>query len=234
MRLLAIDTATEACSVALWQDGAVLERFELAGRHHSARLPAMLGELLGEAGASLRQLDGIVCGAGPGSFSGVRIGVAYVKGLALGLDLPVLGVSSLAMLAQGAIRCHGAAGALAAIDARMGEVYFGCYRAAGGLAQALMEDMVTAPQQLACPEPGVYAAAGSGWNAHPAMLRCCDGVLLSPQDGAALPHASDALALAAPAMAAGRHTGAGELQPLYLRNRVALTQAEQAAAKLSR
>jgi len=231
MRLLAVDTATEACSVALALDGAVLERYELAGRGQSARLPAMLHELLAEAGVAPRQLDAIVCGVGPGSFSGVRIGVAYVKGLALGLDRPVLPVSSLAMLAQGAIRGQGAAAVLAAIDARMGELYFGAYLAVEGLARPLQEEAVIAPGQVACPDIGGYAAVGSGWSGHAEALPRRPGAEPLLVDAAALPHAIDALALAVPAWQAGQGISAAALQPLYLRNRVALTQAEQEAAR---
>ena len=108
MKLLALDTATEACSVALWLDGRIEQRYEAVGRGHSQRLPQMLQELLVDCGVAAGQLDGIACGIGPGSFAGVRIGVGFAKGLALGLDRPVLPVTSLAMLAQGAIRQHGA------------------------------------------------------------------------------------------------------------------------------
>jgi tRNA threonylcarbamoyladenosine biosynthesis protein TsaB len=232
MKLLAIDTATEACSVALWLDGAVQERYELAGREHSRLLPAMLQGLLADCGLAPSAIDGIACGVGPGSFAGVRIGVGFVKGLALGLDRPVLPVTSLAMLAQGAIRAHGATQILAAIDARMHEVYFCRYAAVAGLAQAQGgEAVVAAPAALELPGAGCYAAVGSGWTTHLEALRQRCGATLGPLDGAALPRAGDALALAQAEFAAGRGIGAGELQPLYLRNRVALTKTEQEAAR---
>lgn len=231
MKLLAIDTATEACSVALWLDGAVQQRFERTGREHSRLLPAMLQELLGDGGVSLGQIDGIACGVGPGSFAGVRIGVGFVKGLALGLDRPVMPVTSLAMLAQGAIRLYDAAAVLAVIDARMSEVYFCRYAAVEGLAIAQEEAQVAAPDVLALPAGGVYAAVGSGWNTHLQALRERTTATLHPLDGAALPQAQDALPLAQREFAAGRGVGAGELLPLYLRNRVALTKVEQEAAR---
>lgn len=233
MKLLAIDTATEACSVALWLDGAVHERFELAGREHSARLLPMLHALLAEAGVSLPQLDGIACGVGPGSFAGVRIGVGFVKGLALGLDRPVLPVSSLAMLAQGAMRVHGAQRVLAAIDARMQEVYFGVYLAEDGLAMLQGEERVAAPDQLPVPAAASYLACGSGWRSHGEALHGHFRVSLGVVDGEALPHAADALLPAQVAFAAGKGIDAAALQPMYLRNRVALTKAEQEAAKKS-
>lgn len=231
MKLLAIDTATEACSVALWLEGAAHERFEHAGRTHSQRLLPMLHALLADCGVTLAQIDGIACGVGPGSFAGVRIGVGFVKGLALGLDRPVLAVTSLAMLAQGAIRAHGAGEILTAIDARMNEVYFGAYGKVDGLAQPRGKPVVIAPSLLELPQTGRFAAVGSGWNTHGAALRGRTGAELEPLDGAALPHAVDALPLVRAAFAAGQGIPAGELQPLYLRNRVALTKAEQEAAR---
>ncbi len=231
MKLLAIDTATEACSVALWLDGEVHERYEFTVREHSRLLPSMLQGLLADCGISLAQIDGIASGVGPGSFAGVRIGVGFVKGLALGLDRPVVAVSSLAMLAQGAIRLHGAGQVLAAIDARMNEVYFCGYAAVEGLAAAQNEAVVAPPADLALPVAGSYAAVGSGWSTHLNALRARTGANLDPLDGSALPRARDALPLALPEFAAGRSIGAGDLLPLYLRNRVALTKLEQEAAR---
>lgn len=233
MKLLALDTATEACSVALWQDGATLERWECVGQAHSARLPSMVAELLGEAGIKLRQLDGLVCGIGPGSFSGVRVGVGYVKGLALGLQCPVAGVSSLAMLAQYAIRVHGAERALCAIDARMRQVYFGAYRKQGGCASAEGEESVCAPEQVPAVPAGEWVGVGSGWQAYGPALRAALGLPLARVDAKALPHAQDALTLALPDFTAGRAVEAQQLAPRYLRNRVALTLDEQQAARRS-
>jgi tRNA threonylcarbamoyladenosine biosynthesis protein TsaB len=231
MKLLALDTATEACSVALWIDGALLERFELAGRDHTQRLPAMLHALMAEAGLAYSQLDGLVCGLGPGSFAGVRIGVAYLQGLALAHDQPALGVSSLAMLAQGAIRADGAERVLAAIDARMDEVYFAAYvRDAAGLAVPQGEAQVCRPE-LVPPQAGRWQAAGTGWGRYEAVLREACGAELGGVDGQALPRAGDALSLALPGFLSGAAGDAGLLAPIYLRNRIALTLVEQAALR---
>lgn len=235
MRILGIDTATEACSVALWDNGRVLEQFECAGRTHSVRLPQMVPAILAEAGLSLSQLDGLACGIGPGSFAGVRIGVSYAKGLALGLGLPVVGVTSLAMLAQALLGKYPDRVALAAIDARMDEVYFAAYRAEAGLAVPLQPACVCAPDAVsfagALAVDAPIVAAGSGWAAHgPAMLQ---GLGREPEsiDATALPHAADALALAVQAFGAGQGVDAAALVPAYLRNRVALTKLEQAAQR---
>jgi tRNA threonylcarbamoyladenosine biosynthesis protein TsaB len=251
MKLLALDTATEACSVALWLDGEIIERVELAGREHSLRLPLMLDALLGDTGCSLRQLDGLVCGTGPGSFAGVRIGVSFVKGMALGLELPVAPVSSLAMLAQAALRESPTATVLAAIDARMGEVYFGRYRGVLGIAQPLGVEVVCSPQSVPIHgteinhiDPGQnlppaprgndgsfeWVGTGTGWAVHAdALKQAISGAALRI-DASALPRAADGLRLVVTDFAA-RAMDASGLVPAYLRNNVALTKLEQAAAR---
>ncbi|MCK9193629.1 MAG: tRNA (adenosine(37)-N6)-threonylcarbamoyltransferase complex dimerization subunit type 1 TsaB [Nevskia sp.] len=242
MNLIAIDTATEACSVALWQNGAVLEHYEVAGRSHSARLPLMFAALLAEAGLHVSQLDGIVSGIGPGSFAGVRIGVSFAKGLALGSGLPVVGVSSLAMLAQAALVARAEATVLAAIDARMDEVYFGVYRAQAGVAMLLAPEKVcpaaATAELLQALELGAgggrQIGVGSGWRAHGDALLASASGNLAEIDALALPHAAAALALAAPRFAAGQVQDAATLVPTYLRNRVALTKVEQEALRQSK
>ena len=128
MKLLAFDTAGEWCSAALLIDGSVRFRAEHAGQKHSQLLAPMLDELLAEAGLSYRQLDGLAFGCGPGSFTGLRIACGVAQGLALGADLPVLAISTLAALAQQAFRQHGRRQILSAFDARMAEVYWAAYR----------------------------------------------------------------------------------------------------------
>lgn len=229
MKLLALDTATEACSAAVWVDGAIHARFEIAGRDHTQRLLPAVAAVLAEAGLRYGQLDGLVCGLGPGSFAGVRIGVAFTKGVALAHELPVVGVSSLALLAQRALNAGGAERVLAAIDARMGEVYFQCFeRDANGLARALSEAVVAAPNAVPLlPQSGPWLAAGSAWASYPAELVTRLACEINAIDGAALPQAADAFALAVPIFERGETQPADALQPIYLRNRVALTLVEQ-------
>lgn len=226
MNILALDTATEACSAALQVGGRTLARFELAGRSHTEKLLPMVAALLAEAGIGYAQLDGYVCGIGPGSFAGVRIGVGFVKGLALAHERPVVAVSSLEMLAAPPLR-SGAAPVLAAIDARMNEVYFGLYlRGAGGLPEPAGEELVCAPAEAPrC--AGEAVAVGTGWGAYEAELRAATGAALRAIDGAALPRADDALTLALPRFARGETIDAAALLPRYLRNKVALTLSEQ-------
>jgi tRNA threonylcarbamoyladenosine biosynthesis protein TsaB len=228
MRLLAIDTATEACSVAFWHDGQTVSRFESAGRTHTQRLLPMVQALMAEAGCAFSQLDGLVCGVGPGSFAGVRIGVGYVKGLALALDRPVLGVSSLAMLAQAAIE-SGATQVLACIDARMNEVYWGSFeRDADGLARASGAARVAAPEAVRETRAGPWHAVGTGWATYGEVLRAQVDAAIAQVDGTALPHAQCALRLARPRFEQGLGIRADALEPLYLRDKVALTLEEQA------
>ncbi len=128
MRILAIDTATEACSVALWNDGNINAHFELCPREHTQRILPMVQDILAANSITLTDIDALAFGRGPGSFTGVRIGIGIAQGLALGANLPMTGVSTLATMAQGAWRKSGATRVLAAIDARMGEVYWAEYQ----------------------------------------------------------------------------------------------------------
>jgi tRNA threonylcarbamoyladenosine biosynthesis protein TsaB len=229
---LAIDTATEACSAALFVDGAVSEQFEVMQREHTQRLLPMVQRVLAGAGRTVAQLDGLVCGIGPGSFAGLRIGVGVVKGLALARDLPVAGVSSLAMLAQRALRDPGTEQVAAVIDARMNEVYFGAYRRGpAGLVASLLADRVCPPGAVPGLEAGAWTGVGTGFGRYEAVLRTSLNASLARVDATALPHAEDALALGVPVLEAGRGQSADTLAPAYLRDRVALTVQERAASR---
>ncbi len=231
MKVLALDTATEACSVALSIDGAVLGQHVVAGRSHTQLLMPMVHALMQQAGIGFAQLDAIACGIGPGSFAGVRIGVGVVKGLALALDRPVVGVSSLAALAKPVLDA-GQAQVLCAIDARMNEVYWATYRAdEHGMPVAISPPQVLAPDAVQPVGDGRWAAVGTGWGTYEAQLRAACGVQLTSVDGAALP---DARALVMIALEQLRQSGgmdADALAPAYLRNKVALTLSEQQALR---
>ena len=228
MRLLAVDTATEACSAALQVDGRVLSRLDTAGRSHTQQMLPMVHGLMAEAGLRFADLQGLVCGVGPGSFAGVRIGVGFVKGLALSLGLPVVAVSSLEMLAQDAID-GGATRVICAIDARMDEVYLGAFeRGADSLARALSAPWLAAPRDFKLDIQGPWSAVGTGWGRYEAELREGLEGAVERLDGKALPHATAALRLAQPAFARGHTLDADALAPRYLRDKVALTLEEQA------
>ena len=217
--LLALDTATEACSVALLHDGRVISHYEVIPRLHAQRLLPMIKDLLAEAAVPLSALDAIAFGRGPGAFTGVRIAVGVVQGLAFALDRPVLPISNLAVLAQRAQREHGATQVAAAIDARMDEVYWGCYRADNGEMRLLGNEAVLAPEQAILPTAvsGDWFGAGTGWGTFAARI----AAQVVNQDGAMLPHAEDLLSLARFAWARGEALSADEAQPVYLRDKVA-------------
>lgn len=234
MKLLAFETATEACSVALWIDGEVRERFEVAPRRHAEFALPWAEALLAESGTAKRQLDAIAVGRGPGAFTGVRLAISLAQGIALALDLPVVPVSTLATLAAGA-GTEAGDGILAAIDARMGEVYAAAYAREGEAVVALSAEVVAAPGGVALPEGGVrWIGAGTGFAAVDGALQARLGPRFARIDAAALPHAADTARLAAAAFARGDAVAPERLEPAYLRNEVALTLAQQAASRAVR
>jgi len=225
MNLLALDTATEACSAALLIGSDVIERSEIAPRRHAELILPMIESLLGEAGISRRQIDAIAVGRGPGAFTGVRLAISVAQGLALGLDVPVVPVSSLAALAMQAP--DDGAGVLAVIDARMGEVYAGLFRRDGESVAAIGDETVGRAEALRVPSPGTPNVIGSGWSSYREAI---EKALASPPrwaEGARYPQAADIARLAAPIAAAGGGIAADRVQPVYLRDKVALTLAEQ-------
>lgn len=226
LKLLAIETSTEACSVALYVDGEVISRHELAPRRHTQLVLPWADELMVQAGLRKSQLDAIAVGRGPGAFTGVRLAIAIVQGLALALDRPVLPVSTLAVLAAGGQGTR----VLAAIDARMGEVYLGEFtRSSDGRVLAAGPEVIVAPGQAARPGQAVYGV-GTGFSAEAAALVTRLGGTLQGFDASALPHAADLARLAADAFARGEAIAPDQLEPAYLRDKVALTLVEQGKA----
>lgn len=216
--LLALDTATEACSVALLHEGRVLSHYEVIPRLHAQRLLPMIQSLLGEAGIAPAALDAIAFGRGPGAFTGVRIAIGVVQGLAFALERPVLPISNLALLAQRAHREQGASQVAAAIDARMDEVYWGCYRLDNGEMRLAGAEAVLPPEQVGLPRDadGDWFGAGTGWGYGQRMA-----VRVAAQDASLLPHAEDLLTLAGFAWQRGEGVPAEQAQPVYLRDKVA-------------
>lgn len=219
-RILAIDTSTDGCSVALAFDGATLERFEILPRGHANHVLPMVQALLAEAGTTLGALEAIAFCQGPGSFTGVRVATSVVQGLAFAVDLPVAPVSTLAALAQGAWHDDRADAVLAALDARMGEVYWGCYRLDGEVMVALRPDSVVSPALAPIPEVGAWFGVGSGWRAHEGALVDAAGARVDRYDGERVPRALHVLPLALAAAKENRLVDAAEALPVYLRDRV--------------
>ena len=227
MKFLALDTASARCSVALFVEDALLVRSVDTTRDHATLILPMIEALLAEAGASLRALDGIAFGRGPGSFTGLRVAAAVTQGLAAGADLPVLGVSDLrALAAQGrGLAAAPAAGSLvlAAMDARMGEIYWGAFDAVADLpGEALLGEAVGPAQGLPQGLSGrVVAAAGRGLSAYPGMAPAL-GLPPGSVLGDAEPHAADIARLAAADLRGGKGwQDAATAQPVYLRDQVA-------------
>ncbi len=220
MKILAIETATEACSAALAIDDTVIERHRIAPREHAALLLPMVEELLAEAGLALQQLDGLAFGCGPGSFTGVRIATSVAQGLAFGADLPVVPVSTLAALAQGAWREFGVPQVAAAIDARMQEIYCGLYRERDGLMEVAVADGLYAPEAAPDLPDGQWFGVGSGWEAYASALQQRYGNRLAGTAPQRFPHAQDVAVLAIPRCAAGETLAAEQALPVYLRDRV--------------
>lgn len=222
--ILALDSATEACSVAVTLGREVLSsRHEVIGRGHAGRLLPMTRQVLDEAGLSLRDLCGIAFGRGPGSFTGVRVALSVAQGLAFGAGLPLLPVSGLQALAQRASRQHGVGSVMACLDARMHEVYAGGYECAEGLDPVLVgSEAVMAPEGVVArlaAEPGRWYLAGPGAGAYPQLREA--GVLACGADDQLWPDAVDIALLGSGVFQRGEERLPGAARAVYLRNEVA-------------
>jgi tRNA threonylcarbamoyladenosine biosynthesis protein TsaB len=227
MKLLAFDTSTQWLSVACGEGNVWATRAEMAGQAHSERLLPLIDAVLAEAGWSLSDLDAIAFGAGPGSFTGVRIACGVAQGLALGAGRPLVAVPTLEALAQAAWRIHGATRVFTCLDARMREVYVAAYERAGDRWEARLAPAVLPPAAVALPgDAGPWFAAGDGFSTYPDLA---SALHLSGSDAMIAPDARDIVTLALPRLAAGEATDAAHAWPLYVRHRVALTTAERQA-----
>lgn len=224
MKFLALDTSTEACSVALALDGQILALDEVCPQQHSKRILPMVQQLLADAGVSLYQLDGIIFGRGPGSFTGVRIGVSVAQGLAFGADLPVFGVSTLAAMAQAAAVQQNATEVIAAIDARMAEVYIAAFTLdEAGLMQAIAPEIAAKPAAL----PEVLTSlsftsrvlgVGTGWQTYSQALQQLAPALIA--DSILYPSAQFMLPFASRAWQQQLFVSAEHAEPVYVRDEV--------------
>ena len=233
MKLLAIETSTEACSVGLSIDGNLLLDHRMVAQKHGALVLPMIDALMAEAGLAPAQLDGVVFGRGPGSFTGVRIGVAVTQGIALGAGVGVVGISTLQSVAQGCFRVHGDEQVAVCLDARMDEVYFSAYQLdEAGLMQAVMEERVLPPADMpALPTDKNWYWAGTGAERYAELLGSefdvAEGVIRPD----CWPHAQDLLTLGEVVARSGGLLPPEEAAPVYLRDKVAQTTAEQAALR---
>jgi tRNA threonylcarbamoyladenosine biosynthesis protein TsaB len=225
MKLLVIDTSTEYCSAALWLDGQIRAHRVLAEQRHSSLLLPMVDALLRESDISLRQLDGIGYGAGPGSFTGLRIACAVTQGLAFGADLPVVGVSTLESIAEQA----GADQVLTVLDARMAEVYWAAYQREDAGWRIVSEPQLALPESVAVPDGADWVGAGNGFVVLGEVLRPRLAARLARIDERIMPDAAAMAPLAARAFERGEGVDAALAAPIYLRDKVALTVDERRA-----
>jgi tRNA threonylcarbamoyladenosine biosynthesis protein TsaB len=234
MRILALETSTEYCSVALWHNGVVQEKFELVGQKHSELLMEMLDALLRDAGVKLAELDGIAYGAGPGSFTGVRIACGATQGLAFGANLPVVGVCTLQALAE----ASGKPKVIAVLDARMGEIYHAVYEKINAEWTTVSEPRLCKAQDAPRVLGEDWFGVGSGFavsspspspDGRGELLELRYAGQLSGVDSAAVPHAAAIAALGAVQFAQGLGVDAALAQPFYLRDKVALKTREREA-----
>ena len=225
MKILALETSTEHCSLALWLDGEILVRAVPAQERHSQVILPLLQALLADAQVRLTQLDGIAFGAGPGSFTGLRIACGIAQGLALGANLPVVGISDLMALAE-ASNCPKV---IAILDARMGEIYHAVYERRADQWQELSAPGLYLPQHAPAVSAGGWVGVGSGFNAHKAALLLRYAEQFSEINADLVPHAKEIAILGAQALLSGRGLAPDDAHPIYIRDKVAQTIAERRA-----
>lgn len=221
MNILSIETATEACSAGLMCGDECTEVYALAPRQHTQLILSQIDQVLSEAGLSKNQLDGVCFSRGPGAFTGVRIGTATTQAIAVGLDLPVVAVSTLAIMAQAKVKQSDRV--VAAIDARMSELYIAEFnKDAQGLMQAISTERVLPQTAIQLPKAERWLCCGSGFAAMPDLATTL-GERLLVVDDQALPHAIDALTLARPEFEQGKAVSAEQALPVYIRDQVVQT-----------
>lgn len=227
MKLLTVETSTEACSAALFIDGEVAERFELAPKEHTKLILSMIDSLMAEAGLKPQQLDALAFSRGPGSFTGVRIATGVIQGIALGADLPVVPVSTLAAIAQDFFDHNDDNVAFVAMDARMGEIFWGVYRrGALGYAELIGDEAVTPADLIEFPDlTGV--GIGSGWGVYPQELMARLAGRVSRYQAELLPRAGAIARLGARGFEQGLTVAVEQAMPVYLRDKVAKKESER-------
>jgi tRNA threonylcarbamoyladenosine biosynthesis protein TsaB len=220
MKILVLDTSTEACSVAVLCNNIIFHEGQLAPRQHTRLILPMIESVLAQAKCPLSALNAIGFSAGPGSFTGIRIAAGVVQGLALALDIPVIPVSTLAILAQQAYRQYGAEKILPALDAKMNQVYWGAYHIVDGIAEAMIDDQVVDPDKATIPEGITWIGIGSGWASYLPQLELRLQNKLLDIHLNDLPDARDIIPIAKSQFVKKKFLPAEEALPLYLRNNI--------------
>lgn len=223
MNILALDTSSEYCSVALWHGGALDAREVHAGQRHGELVLTMVDELLGRHGLKVAQLDGIAYGAGPGSFTGLRIACGVTQGFAFAANIPVVGITTLAAMAEWAQ----AERVVCCVDARMQEIYHAAYEKLGDTWRAMASPSVCAPAAAPALSGGGWLGAGNAFTTYGDVLGQRYGGALTRIDAAIHPRAHEIARLAVPEFERGRGLDASQALPLYVRDKVALAMHEQ-------
>lgn len=227
MNILALDTCTEMCSAAMLKDDELFQQVELTRRGHSDRVLGMIDNVLQQAKIGLKQVDLLAFGRGPGSFTGVRVGVGVAQGIAFARQLPVVPVSTLAAVAQRAIDEHGADKIAVALDARMGEIYAAHFQAHNGLAVICDQERVCKPEDFKPFDDSKWMAAGTGWSEYNEILTQTFAGHISSVDATLLPTAAAITWLAQELNSSGHAITPEQAVPVYLRDNVAKKKGEQ-------
>lgn len=229
-KILALDTSTDACSVALYIDGEVREDFRIIPRQHTKQLLPMVSEILDQAGLKVSQLDAVAFGRGPGSFAGIRIATGVAQGLAFAAQLPVIPVSTLAAIALVSADKYRVERIVSTLDARMNELYSAAYEIRAGLPVLLDSETVSAPQDIVLPDGGSWFAAGKGWLYLEDMPVAVKDAVSDPVLEI-YPTAAAMVRIAAEELANGRTVKADDALPVYLRDEVAWKKKDQQKKK---
>ncbi len=227
MKFAAIETATEWCSVALWNEGEIFSLERRAGNRQGEFVLPMLEQLLARTGLIVARLDAIAYGAGPGAFTGLRIACGVAQGLAFGADLPVIGISTLEATAEES----GASRALVALDARMHEVYYSAFEKRADRWMTVLPEKCVAPDEVDLPPGDGWLACGSGFAVYAERIQPRLKGSLSRIAPDVRPSAHAVAVLAAPRLKAGEGMDASQATPHYIRDKIALTTAEQGRRK---
>lgn len=220
LNLLAIETATEACSAAILTDTLLVEQYTLAPQKHNQLILQMIEEVLEQANLRIEQIDGVAFGCGPGSFTGVRIATSIAQGIGYGAELPVIPVSTLAALSLDAFEEQETEWVYSCLDARMGEVYWGVYYKNGSTIQLVGKEVVSSAEEVSFPEESYGVGIGSGWKVYQEKLCSHGGSQITSVLLERFPRASRVAQLGAQYFKQGLVLSAEHIEPVYIRNRV--------------
>lgn len=219
MNILALDTSTEGCSVALLKERTIIDRYEIAPQKHTELILPMIEEVLNLSSMTKKEINAVAFTEGPGSFTGLRIAIGVAQGLCFALDIPAIPLSTLRVIAQRAFRENGQSRVLVALDARMQEIYWGAYQlSTDNIMQKIMDDTLSRPEGLSLPEEQSWFGAGNGWQIYSEELKPLIGSLTG--HSLLLPHARDMIPLALDLVAKGQYILPPQIMPQYLRNKV--------------